>query len=408
MEAIANIESEVRDLVRRRGMNPVLESAALDTLVAAVVADYDLRSLRGAVPRLHDADLAIAQVTASVGGLGPLQIYMDDPSVEEIWINSPSQIFVSRNGVAELTTTVLSHDKIRELVERMLSPTGRRIDVSSPFVDARLPDGSRLHVAIPEITRDTWAVNIRKFVVRAHRLSDLVRLGTVTAGAAEFLNAAVNAGLNVVVSGATGAGKTTLLNCLGSSIPARERVITCEEVFELQLPCRDQVALQCRQPNLEGAGEIALRRLIKEALRMRPQRIVVGEVREAECLDMLLALNSGMAGMSTIHANSARDAISKLCTLPMLAGPNVTSNFVVPMVASCIDLVIHVGIGRSGERVVEEILAVTGRVEGSVVETSMIFERLQGELQRREGYPPRPESFERAGFDIAALLGQAA
>ena len=193
-----------------------------------------------------------------------------------------------------------------------------------------LPDGSRLHVVIPDITRRHWAVNIRKFVLPAGSLDELVGLGTLTAQAARFLEAAVVAGLNVIVAGGTQAGKTTMLNCLAGAIPGRERVITCEEVFELRLGLPDVVAMQTRQPNLEGTGEIQLRRLVKEALRMRPDRVIVGEVRQEECLDLLIALNSGLPGMCRLHANSAREAIVKLCTLPLLAGENVGHGFVVP------------------------------------------------------------------------------
>src|SRR5690348_5720521 len=180
----------------------------------------------------------------------------------------------------------------------MLRSSGRRLDMSTPFVDAMLPDGSRLHVVIPDITRRHMAVNIRKFVLQAHSLDELVQLGTLTAHAARFLEGAVAAGLNVLVSGGTQAGKTTLLNCLFAAIPARERVVTCEEVFELRVPLPDVVSMQTRQPNLDGVGEVRLRRLVKEALRMRPQRIIVGEVRQEECLDLLIALNSGLPGMT--------------------------------------------------------------------------------------------------------------
>src|SRR3954454_22044453 len=174
------------------------------------------------------------------------------------------------------------------------------------------------------------AVNIRKFVLQAHSLDELVGLGTLTAQVARFLEASVAAGLNILVSGGTQTGKTTLLNCLTAAIPPRERVVTCEEVFELKVPLRDVVGLQCRQPSLEGTGEVPLRRLVKEALRMRPSRLIVGEVRQAESLDLLIALNSGLPGMCTLHANSAREAITKMCTLPLLAGENVGSRFVVP------------------------------------------------------------------------------
>ena len=212
------------------------------------------------------------------------------------------------------------------------------------------------------------------------------------------------AGLNVIVAGGTQAGKTTLLNCLAGAIPARERVITCEEVFELKLGLPDVVAMQTRQANLEGTGEIQLRRLVKEALRMRPDRIVVGEVRQEECLDLLIALNSGLPGMCSIHANSAREAIVKMCTLPLLAGENVGHGFVVPTVAACIDIVVHTAKDGTGHRRVREIVAVPGRVEGDVVETADLFVTRGQRLVRADGYPPHPERFEWAGIDLPALL----
>ena len=260
---------------------------------------------------------------------------------------------------------------------------------------------------IPDVTREHWAVNIRKFVVRADRLDDLVVLGSLTSRAAAFLEAAVSAGLNVLVSGGTQAGKTTMLNCLAAAIPPRSRVITCEEVFELKVPLRDCVGLQCRQPSLEGTGEIPLRRLVKEALRMRPDRIVVGEVRQEESLDLLIALNSGLPGMASVHANSAREAVAKMCTLPLLAGENVSSRFVVPTVASSVDLVVHVALDRDGRRCVREVLAVPGRVEDDVVEVADIFTTVGGALVRGDGYPPHEDRFERAGHDLRALLGGA-
>ena len=273
-------------------------------------------------------------------------------------------------------------------------------------MDATLPDGSRLHVVIPDVTREHWAVNVRKFVVKATHLEDLVRLGSISTHAAQFLEASVRAGLNILVAGGTQAGKTTMLNCLAGAIDSRERIVTCEEVFELRIAARDVVALQCRQPSLEGTGEIPLRRLVKESLRMRPSRIIVGEVRQEESLDMLLALNSGLPGMCTIHANSAREAITKMCTLPLLAGENVGSRFVVPTVASSIDLVVHIGLEATGARRVREIVAIPGRVEGDVVEVADIFTTRGGDLVRSHGFPPHPERYERLGVDLAGLLAQ--
>ena len=320
MTALEIIDAEVRDVVRREGLDPVADPVAVRRIVDDVVSTYDERSLSRPLPPLGDAQAVARTVLDSVAGFGPLQRYLDDPTVEEIWINEPGKVFIARRGRSELTTTIFTDQEVRDLVERMLKTSGRRIDLSSPFVDAMLPDGSRLHVVIPDITPEHWAVNVRKFVVRATHLDDLVSLGTLTPQAARFLDACVVAGLNILVSGGTQAGKTTLLNCLTAAVPARERVITCEEVFELRIPLPDVVRMQTRQANLEGTGEISLRLLVREALRMRPQRIVVGEVRQQECLDLLIALNSGIPGMCTVHANSAREAVTKMCTLPLLAG----------------------------------------------------------------------------------------
>ncbi|GAB4083921.1 ATPase, T2SS/T4P/T4SS family [Myceligenerans cantabricum] len=399
----AVLESEVRELVRRRGVDPVAEHDAFGDLVREAVADYEDRAARGVVAPLQDAGRAAQEVHAAIGGLGPLQPYLDDPEVEEIWVNSPSQVFVARGGNRELTTTILTPEQVADLVERMLRSTGRRLDLSSPFVDACLPGGERLHAVLPGITREHLSVNIRKHVMRAAELDDLVRLGSLTRHAAAFLGSAVRAGLNVLVSGATQAGKTTMLNALAGSIPAHDRVVSCEEVWELRLPVRDQVAMQCRQPSLEGGGEIPLRRLVKEALRMRPDRLVIGEVREAEAFDLLVALNSGIPGMCTVHASSAREAVVKMATLPLLAGENVTDRFVVPAVASSVDLVVHLAVER-GRRVVREILAVTGRVEDGVVETATLFRRDAHGLRRADGMPPHLQRFTDAGIDVQALL----
>ncbi len=405
VDASAIVEREVRELVRRRGVDPDRDRAGVRRLVDEVLADYDERALDSTLPPLADRVETGRRVVDAVAGLGPLQRFLDDPVIEEIWINEPGRVFVARHGRSELTTTLLAPDQVPELVERMLRTSGRRVDLSAPFVDAMLPDGSRLHVVIPDITRRHWAVNIRKFVVAAHSLEELVGLGTLTPGAARFLDATVQSGLNVIVSGGTQAGKTTLLNCLAAAIPARERVVTCEEVFELQLPLPDVVAMQTRPTSLEGTGEVPLRRLVTEALRMRPDRLLVGEVRREECLDLLIALNSGLPGMCSIHANSARDAIVKLCTLPLLAGENVGHAFVVPTVASCVDVVVQLAADPDGRRRVREIVGVPGRVESGVVEVAQLFETRDDRLVRAGGYPPHPDRYVRAGHDLARLLG---
>ncbi|GAA5158037.1 CpaF family protein [Ornithinimicrobium tianjinense] len=404
--ALQLLEEDVRELIRERRLDPTRDDVAVRALIGEVLDDHEDRAL---VHGLGTVDRAETQrvLMESVAGFGPLQAYLDDPTVEEIWINEPSKVFVARHGRPELTPTLLTETQVRDLVERMLRSSGRRVDLSSPFVDASLPDGSRLHVVIPDITRRHWAVNIRKFVVAADHLDDLVRLGSLTQQAATFLEAAVVSGLNILVAGGTQAGKTTMLNCLAAAIPAHERVVTCEEVFELKINVRDVAAMQCRQPSLEGTGEVPLRRLVKEALRMRPGRLIVGEVRQAESLDLLIALNSGLPGMCTLHANSAREAVTKMCTLPLLAGSNVSASFVVPTVASSVDLVVHLALEADGHRRVREIVALPGRVEGEVVEVADLFVRRGGRLERADGFPPHAERFERAGHDLRALLASA-
>ncbi|NWN89722.1 MAG: CpaF family protein [Micrococcaceae bacterium] len=408
MQAKQLLELEVRELIRSRGIDPAGQPDEVRELVASAAADYDARSMHAPLPMLDDIPTTQQEIFDAVAGFGPLQPLLDDPEVEEIWINSPSQIFCARSGVTELTNISLSTQEVADLVEKMLKSSGRRLDLSTPFVDAALPDGSRLHVVIPDITAKHWAVNIRKFVVRAHRLNDLVRKGSLTAQAAAFLDAAIGTGLNVLVSGATQAGKTTLINSLAASIGPRERVITVEEIFELKIPQRDVINMQCRQPNLEGIGEISLRRLVKEALRMRPDRIIVGEVREAEALDMLVALNAGLSGMCSVHANSSYDALTKICTLPLLAGENISRDFVTPTVASCFDLVVHCARKPNGHRQVTEILSVGQRVEGGIIESSPVFQMVDDHLTfNPTGLIDHPK-FADTGIDIRSVVGTTA
>ena len=408
MEAKQLLELEVRELIRARGLDPSGQPDEVRALVATAAADYDARSMQAPLPMVEDMASTQQAVFDAVAGLGPLQPLLDDPDVEEIWINTPTQVFCARAGVTEMTNISLTSQQVADLVEKMLKSSGRRLDLSTPFVDAALPDGSRLHVVIPDITSQHWAVNIRKFVVRAHKLTDLVRTNSLTTQAAAFLDAAIRAGLNILVSGATQAGKTTLLNCLSASIGPRERVITVEEIFELKVPQRDVVNMQCRQPNLEGVGEISLRRLVKEALRMRPDRIIVGEVREAEALDMLVAMNAGLAGMCSVHANSAHDALTKICTLPLLAGENISRDFVTPTVASCFDLVVHCARNPNGRRQVTEILSVGSRVEAGLIETAPVFRMIDHQLVfNPTGLMAHPK-YAHAGIDIRNVVGEAA
>nr|NCW96933.1 CpaF family protein [Actinomycetota bacterium] len=317
---------------------------------------------------------------------GELQQLLDDPSIEEIWINSPQRVFVARSGKSELTNLVLTAQQVQSIMDRILLWSGRRIDLAQPFVDARLPDGSRLHITIPEITSEHWAINIRKHLLRGKSLNDLVELDVMDVDVCAYLVGAVKERKNLLVSGSTQAGKTTLLNALVSSIPVTERVITIEEVFELKPKLPDCVAMQTRTSNLDGSGEISIRRLIKEALRMRPSRLIIGEIREAESLDLLIALNSGIPGMATLHANSAREAIRKLQTLPMLAGENITQEFLTPTVARAIDLVVHVGMDTGGKRRILQVLGVSERTEAGHIDCEDVFTWNGTEYEEGIGY----------------------
>jgi pilus assembly protein CpaF len=403
-DAVGLITRRVRERVRSDGLDLGAAGARADDLVRDEVRRYSEQALGGSAPLLDDEDRVAGAVLARLVGFGELAPYLDDPEVEELWINAPDRIFVARDGVSERVPLALTEAQVRDLVERMLQSTGRRVDLSTPFVDASLPDGSRLHVAIPDITRRHWAVNIRRFRRGMRDLRELVRLGSLTAQAAEFLHLCVRTGQNILVSGATQSGKTTLLGALLASARPEERIVTVEETFELSLGAPDWVALQCRQASLEGTGEVSLRRLIKEALRMRPDRLVVGEVREAEALDLLIALNSGLPGMCSLHANSAVEALRKLGTLPLLAGRNIDAAFVVPTVAGSIDVVVHAELERGGRRRVREIVAVTGEVGVNGVETVPLFAVEGDELRATGELPPRATKFARGGVDPAVIL----
>jgi len=401
--AVGDVIQEVRTRVRTGGISPHEEVIELRHMVEDVLAQSGKAS--NYAPDNEPPQILAERIATQISGFGQLQNLLDDPGVEEIWINEPGRIFIARNGKSELTSVILDDVEVRGIVERMLASSGRRVDLSNPFVDATLSDGSRLHVAIPDITRKHWSVNIRKFIMESKSLDDLVSVGTLSAQAAAFLQACVVAGLNVVVAGATQAGKTTLMNAMLNTAPSSERVITCEEVFELQLTSPDWVALQTRQANLEGTGEIPLRRLIKEALRMRPSRLVVGEVRQEEALDLLVAMNAGMPSMCSLHANGSREAISKLCLLPMLAGSNVSAEFVVPTVASVVDIVVHITLRSDGTRKVHQITSVTGRVEGNSIETGDIFNLHNGHLEPQGIFPTKLDRFQAHNIDLANLIG---
>ncbi|MFG6476376.1 CpaF family protein [Microbacterium sp. P06] len=371
--ATAAVAERVRERLRAEESDPTRDPDHAARVARSEVRRHNDYALARGLAPLDDEAGCVRDVLAQLTGYGPLQVYLDDPTVEEVWLNAPDRVFIARRGVAEQVPVALTEASVRDLVERMLQTSGRRVDLSQPFVDASLPDGSRLHVVIPDITRRHWAVNIRKFLPAFRDVRRLVESGSLAPEAADLLVTAMREGRSILVSGPTHAGKTTLLAALVAAAAPGQRIVTVEETFELAIDAPDLVALQGRQPSLEGTGEVTLRRLVKEALRMRPDRVVVGEVRDAEALDLLLALNTGVPGAATIHANSAAEALAKLAALPLLAGQNIDAQFVLSAVARSVNLVAHCGRDARGRRSVLEIVTPTGRLIGDAAEVRTLY-----------------------------------
>jgi pilus assembly protein CpaF len=338
------------------------ELARTELVVPAVAANRAIDELAEQAGSALEEELLKGQVITELSGLGVLQPLLDDQSIEEIWINRPDEIHYFDSHGHHVKHLNLPQNQIRSLVYRMLKHSGRRIDRVTPYVDASLSDGSRLHVVIPEVTRDHWAINIRKFRKSLTRLSQLEEKGVLTRAQFELLESAMHNQQSLLIAGATQAGKTTLMTALLNELGPDERLVSCEDTFELSLNHPDWVAMQTRPASVEGAGEISLRELVKQALRMRPTRLIIGEVRGAEALDMLVALNSGIPGLCTLHANSAQAAIRKLLTLPLLAGENITDAFLKPTVLGAFDYAVFCKRDPDGKRYVAEILEVTDAV----------------------------------------------
>ena len=335
-------------------------------------------------------DRLLKELADSVLGLGPLQDLLDDPAVTEIMVNGPEMIFVERAGkLSRLDRSLDGEEELRGLIERIVAPLGRRIDESSPLVDARLADGSRVNAIIPPLALNGSTLTIRKFARRRLTAEDLVAGGSLTPAAAAFLRTAVAGRLNVLISGGTGSGKTTLLNIMASFIPPGERIVTIEDAAELQLPQDHVVRLESRPANLEGRGAVPIRDLVRNALRMRPDRIVVGECRGGEALDMLQAMNTGHDGsLSTLHANTPRDALSRLETLVLMAGMDLPLRAVREQVASAVDLIVQIARLKDGSRRITAVTEVCG-MEGEVFRLQDIFTRRgEGDLLPA-GLPPR-------------------
>lgn len=314
------------------------------------------------------------QIVAEILGFGPLQMLLEDESITEIMVNGAKNIYVERSGrIIRAPITFESSEHVMRIIERIVSPLGRRIDESSPYVDARLPDGSRVNAVIPPISLVGPILTIRKFSKRPITVDQLIQFGSITPEAIEFLKACVVSRLNIIVSGGTGSGKTTLLNVLSGFIPSDERILTIENAAELQLRQEHVVTLESRPANIEGKGQISIRDLVINSLRMRPDRIVVGECRGDEALDMLQAMNTGHDGsMTTAHSNSPRDTLARLETMVMMAGMELPVRAIREQVSSAIDLIVHQERLRDGSRKVVSVTEVSG-MEGDVITTTELF-----------------------------------
>jgi pilus assembly protein CpaF len=352
----------------------------------------------------------LEQITDEIIGLGPLEPLLRDESITEVMVNGPRQVYIERSGKLELTNVVFQNDDhVMRIIDRIIAPIGRRVDESSPMVDARLTDGSRVNAIIPPLSLVGPVITIRKFSASPFTTDDLVRFGTATPDMFEFLRACVEARLNVFVSGGTGSGKTTTLNVLSSFIPNDERIVTIEDAAELQLRQEHVVTLESRPPNIEGKGAIPIRELVRNALRMRPDRIIVGECRSGEALDMLQAMNTGHDGsMSTGHANSPRDMLSRLETMVLMAGVDLPLRAIREQVASAVDLIVHQSRLKDGTRRITNITEVQG-MEGDVIvmqdvfvfeQTGVVEGKIQGRLKATGIRPKFVEKFEVQGINL--------
>ena len=399
----------------------VLDLSLLGSLEESA-ARNQIREITNRLLLEESAPLSLAQrqfvtrrIEDEVMGHGPLEPLLADPTVSDILVNGHDQVYIERRGKLELTEVRFNDDAhLMNIIDRIVSAVGRRVDESSPMVDARLKDGSRVNVIIPPLALDGPMLSIRRFAVELLSVEDLTRLGTINESLARVLNGIVHGRLNVVISGGTGAGKTTLLNILSGFVPVSERVVTIEDSAELQLQQPHVVRLETRPPNIEGKGEVAQRDLVRNALRMRPERIIVGEVRGAEALDMLQAMNTGHDGsLTTVHANSPRDALSRIETMVSMTGITFPMKALRAQMASAINVVIQITRDEDGRRRVTSLQEING-MEGDVITMSEIFafERtgvdkegnVLGELKPTGVVPGFQRRLARRGIDLPATL----
>jgi pilus assembly protein CpaF len=374
-DAYADLKSRIQSKLLAE-LEPTLDLSRTEELRTMIEEKFDavLAEDHIVLSRLERQRL-FEQILAEILGYGPLQPLLQDDAITEIMVNGPKKVYVERGGKIERTNVVFEdNEHLMRIIERIVAPLGRRVDESTPYVDARLPDGSRVNIVIPPISLIGPVVTIRKFYRNPLTVDDLIRLGSTTPEAMEFLKACVQAKINIVVAGGTGSGKTTLLNILSGFIPEGERIVTIENAAELQLRQEHVVTLETRPPNIEGKGEITMRDLVINALRMRPDRIIVGECRGGEAFDMLQAMNTGHEGsMTTIHANTPRDALARLENMVLMAGTDLPHRAIREQISMAIDLIVQTARLRDGSR---RILSITEiqHMEGEVITTTDLFE----------------------------------
>jgi pilus assembly protein CpaF len=356
-------------------LGPRLFDADGDSVRGRVEAEIRTQLQQEAGLSRQDRDRLSSEIADDIFGYGPLERLLPDPTISEIMVNGPHEIWIERRGLLSLTPLHFTDDShLRRIITKMVGQIGRRIDESSPMVDARLPDGSRVNAIIPPLSLSGPLLTIRKFAQNRFAMQELIDIDTVSQPAAEFLNLCIEADLNMLISGGTGSGKTTMLNALSAAVPDSDRIVTIEDAAELQLSQRHVLRLESRPKNIEGEGEITIRDLVRNALRMRPDRIIVGEVRGAEALDMLQAMNTGHEGsLSTIHANSPRDALSRIETMVLMAGYELPVKAIRQHVSSALDLIIQLDRLDDGTRHVTAITEVQ-RMEGDAVTLQNLFE----------------------------------
>ncbi len=416
LRALSPVEREWKDLVYRKLLQ-VMDLSLIGTLEPET-ARTQIRDLCTRLMNEHNAPLSLearrlvtTRIEDEVMGLGPLEPLLADPTVSDILVNSADQVYVERRGRLELTDVSFNDDThLLNVIDRIVSGVGRRIDESSPMVDARLADGSRVNAIIPPLALDGPSLSIRRFAVELLGADDLVETGSLTPQIAKILEAVVKARLNVLISGGTGAGKTTLLNIVSGYIPTSERIVTIEDSAELQLQQPHAVRLETRPANIEGRGEVTARDLVRNSLRMRPDRIIVGEVRGGEALDMLQAMNTGHDGsLTTVHANTPRDALARIENMVSMAGVNFPINALRTQIASAIDIVVQVERQEDGTRRVVSLQEING-MEGDVITMSelYLFERhgvdedgnVQGEFKSTGIIPGFMKRLKQRGIDL--------